>query len=85
MMRRVGTLWGCDVCQKVCPENRGAAPARLAVFRRDLIDDLRPEDLAGLSNRTRREKYPDRAFTWRGPAVLRRNAQVIHGPTERDA
>ena len=85
MMRQVGTLWGCDVCQKVCPENRGAETARLAVFRKDLIDDLLPEDLKGLSNRTLKEKYPDRAFTWRGPAVLRRNAQVLHGGTERKA
>ena len=83
MMRRVGTLWGCDVCQRVCPENRGAQGARLAVFREDLIDDLKPADLEGLSNRTLKEKYPDRAFTWRGPAVLRRNAQVIHGDLGR--
>ena len=78
-MRRVGTLWGCDVCQRVCPENRGVQKARLAVFREDLIDDLTPEMLSGLSNRTLKDRFPDRAFTWRGIAVLRRNSEILHG------
>ncbi len=42
-------------------------------FRKDLIFSLTPDDLEGLTNRTFREKYGDRAFAWRGPAVLRRN------------
>ena len=45
----------------------------LTPFRDDLLDRLSPEDLEGLTNRQFRAQYGDRAFSWRGPAVLRRN------------
>lgn len=66
-------IWGCDCCQRVCPHNREAALSPLAEFRADLMDDLAPEQLEGLSNRTFQAAYGERAFAWRGPAVLRRN------------
>ena len=78
-MRRTGTLWGCDVCQSVCPENRNAGRAALPAFREELIYDLTPAMLAGVSERGLRRLFPERAFTWRGAAVLRRNAEILHG------
>ena len=66
-------VWGCDVCQQVCPYNAGAVETPLTPFRDDLLDRLSPEDLEGLTNRQFRAQYGDRAFSWRGPAVLRRN------------
>lgn len=68
--------WGCDACQLVCPYNREAAETALPEFRGDLLRRLAPEDVAGLSNRAFREKYPDRSFTWRGPKPLRRNLEL---------
>ena len=66
-------LWGCDLCQRVCPYNARPAMTPIPDFRENLISSLSPADLEGLTNRTFREKYGDRAFAWRGPAVLRRN------------
>lgn len=66
-------LWGCDLCQRVCPYNARPAMTPIPDFRENLISSLSPADLEGLTNRTLREKYGDRAFAWRGPAVLRRN------------
>lgn len=40
------------------------------------MDTLRLEDVEGLTNRTFREKYGERAFAWRGPGVLRRNLRL---------
>ena len=66
-------IWGCDCCQRACPHNRDASLTPLAEFREDLMDDLLPAQLEGLSNRTFQAAYGARAFAWRGPAVLRRN------------
>ena len=63
-------LWGCDLCQRVCPYNAHPAITPISDFREDLIPSLTPADLEGLTNRTFGEKYGDRAFAWRGPAVL---------------
>lgn len=66
-------IWGCDTCQRVCPYNAAPAPSPLPEFSTGLVDRLEGADLEGLTNRTFREKYADRAFAWRGPAPLRRN------------
>lgn len=65
--------WGCDACQKACPFNANPALSPLPEFTGGLTDTLTADDLEGLTNRTFREKYGQRAFAWRGPAVLRRN------------
>ena len=72
-LRKHPLIWGCDLCQSVCPYNRSAVLTPLAEFREGLVSSLAPADLEGLTNRTFRARYGDRAFAWRGPAVLRRN------------
>lgn len=73
LVREHPYIWGCDLCQRACPHNIGCTLSTLPEFRNDLVDNLWPEDLEGLTNRTFRERYGARAFAWRGPAVLRRN------------
>lgn len=68
-------IWGCDCCQQACPYNASPELSPLPEFREGLVDVLDGADLEGLTNRTFREKYGDRAFAWRGPAPLRRNLE----------
>lgn len=80
LLRAHPLIWGCDLCQQVCPYNRDALPSPLADLTGQgavpYLSTLTEEDLEGLSNRSFRAKYGNRAFAWRGPGVLRRNLKL---------
>lgn len=76
ILKKSGLVFGCDMCQRVCPHNN-IAPQPMAEFTEDLIDSLSIEDLEKLSNREFMRKYKNRAFSWRGKEVLRRNLKII--------
>lgn len=80
LLKQHPLIWGCDLCQRACPYNREAELSPLADLtgRGDIpyLSDLTAEDMEGLTNKTFRAKYGDRAFAWRGPAVLRRNLSL---------
>ncbi len=73
-------VWGCDLCQLVCPptihaerrklQGRDAAPAAMFL---DLVELLR------LRSAEFKRRYGSTAMGWRGAPVLRRNAAVALG------
>lgn len=74
-------IWGCDLCQLACPHNQNARISPLPELTGQAgelpyLASLSPSDLDGLTNRTFRDLYGNRAFAWRGPAVLRRNLSL---------
>lgn len=68
LLRQGGLVWGCDVCQEVCPMNVDAANTYIQPF----IDRANPSvsinDLASAN---------DRAYLYRGRAVVERNIRVL--------
>jgi len=70
------TVFGCDICQRVCPHNKNAAHTLIEEFKEDRITKLCMADLAGLTNKAFKEKYGNRAFSWRGKAILERNISL---------
>lgn len=74
LVRKNGMLWGCDECQRCCPENRRLTAVPLPEFAP--LPELGEGDLL-LSDRAFRRKYAGRAFVWRGVQPLRRNGEIL--------
>jgi len=64
-------IYGCDICGAVCPHNR------VTESHQEDIDALWPrvDSITGLTNAAFRERYGQTAMGWRGPAVMKRNAE----------
>lgn len=79
MLRQQGCVWGCDVCQNICPHNRSLPPTPVAAFREGRRSTLSKDE----AERADFEKtHADRAYLWRGRAVLLRNLGITGGKRE---
>jgi len=73
-------VWGCDLCQDVCPPTQRGR--RSAAQFAPLDEHTRAPDLTALLRLRSAEfkrRYARTAIGWRGAAVLRRNAAVALG------
>ncbi|MBE7034327.1 MAG: DUF1730 domain-containing protein [Ruminococcaceae bacterium] len=75
ILKKSGLIFGCDMCQKVCPHNN-ITPKPMKEFTEDIVNSLSLEDIENLSNREFMKKYGNRAFSWRGKGVLERNIKI---------
>ncbi len=79
-------VWGCDICQLVCPYTRAAREAGtletpLSYFREKLIKSL---DEKTLSQLVMTGEFESRAFSWRGETVVERNLHLREGKESED-
>ena len=78
----VGTwVWGCDICQLVCPPTMQAPRAAGAAFEPVSAETAAPTltKLLRLRSSEFKKLYRTSSAGWRGAAVLRRNAAVALG------
>lgn len=68
LLRSNGLVWGCDVCQSVCPLNEDAADTYIDAFLQCANPNVTAEDLSSAS---------DRAYLYRGPSVVKRNLDLF--------
>lgn len=73
-------VWGCDVCQLVCPvftaaKESGTVYTPLTQFQEEVIPDMNEKTLDEL---IAEGKFEDRAYSWRGRETVSRNIE-LHG------
>lgn len=73
LMRKYGTVWGCDECQRVCPYNSSPKITPIEFFKEDRIPHLTRECLDAMS----KEDFSRRAFAWRGRRTVERNLDAL--------
>ncbi len=67
-----GVLWGCDVCQMVCPMNRGVLITPISFFRDDTVYCLTYDMVQSMP----KEEFEKRAFSFRGKKTILRNLKL---------
>lgn len=71
-MLRHGSIWGCDICQSVCPYTKGASYTPIAFFDKGVITELTTPLLDSMTD----DEFYTRPFSWRGRDVIRRNTLI---------
>jgi epoxyqueuosine reductase len=73
-------LFGCDICQEVCPWNRKAPPGKEAAFQpRPELESIDSVELLGLSEEQFRERFRGTALMRAKRRGLLRNAAIVLG------
>ena len=73
IIRKCGTVWGCDACQVCCPHNRNVSITPIEFFRQGRIEELSEQTLCSMSD----DEFKMRAFSWRGRKTVERNIKHI--------
>lgn len=67
LIEKTGCAWGCDICQKVCPYNKNAQISPIKEFIETAVPFV-----------TKETEIENRAFSWRGKAVIDRNLNILN-------
>lgn len=77
-IKKYGSVWGCDICQEVCPHTLRAIKNQtiytdIEFFKSDPIPCLTLDILDSMSD----EDFSKRAYSWRKRETIRRNLEII--------
>ena len=66
LIKKSGCIWGCDICQEVCPMNKDKEFTKVNEFITSYRDEY-----------TENEDIKNRAYEWRGEKVIKRNFDIL--------
>lgn len=76
-IRRYGSAWGCDICADVCPFSQKAVKNGAVTPIEFFYEDRTPYLTPGLLQSMTDEQFAERAYAWRGKAVIERNLELL--------
>lgn len=78
-MKRIGTrIYGCDICQTVCPHNikqddKNTTDDRFIRTTSNKLDMIK---ILSMSNKEIQRIFKNSGFIWRGPKIIKRNCMI---------
>ena len=69
ILKKAKTVFGCDICQSVCPMNRNIKEES-NLFSHDIFSTVTEDNVENI--------YKSRPFGWRGLKVLERNIEIYN-------
>lgn len=74
LLKQGGYIWGCDICQNVCPNNREIKSTPIEYFQKDRLPYLNIETIENMNG----DEFNQRAFSWRKREVIIRNINIYN-------
>lgn len=71
------SVFGCDICQDVCPHNKKIKFTNIKEFNENLMHNLDYEEISNISNKEFKRRYGNRSFSWRGRNIILRNLEIV--------
>lgn len=89
LLGHYGCVWGCDICQEVCPyteqsRKTGTLYTEIPFFKQDTLPHLSSHLIRSMEEKD----FASRAYSWRGRETIVRNLTVVeasYDPERRDS